>query len=441
MKEKFDFRNRLLIIILMALNIIFLTADKNIISAVLIQVENEFNVTTADLGLMSFLFTIVGAAVSLIWGYFTDKVDRKKLFAYSICAAEIPCALTYFAPNFTVFFILRILTGIGVGAAFPIVFSLLGDIFDKKGRTLAAAILTTCWGIGGLLGVMVAGYAIGAGLGWRLPFVMIALPNFILIGLFYFIIPDIPKGASEDALKELIARGLRYPGIIKLKDYIRLAKIKTNLLLFIQGLAGNLPWGALFLLIKFLQTERGFDVNEATTIYGIFGVGAATGGVIGGAIGGKLFGIKPVYQPLLSGISTITGAFITLSILYFVPNDFIVVAITGFFGAAWASITGANIRNMLLSVNRPEDRGPIFSIFNLTDSVGFGIGEYIAGTLAVMIGITHALGVSFAFWIPCGTIILIAAIFFGRDVANLDNQMQEVALKMKLSSESVAENL
>jgi len=431
MKKQLSFKMRILIIILMSVNIIFLTADKNIISAVLIEVEKEFGVDSSDIGFMSFLFTMIGAVVSIVWGYYTDKVDRKKLFALSVFAAEIPCTLTYFAPNFTVFFILRILTGIGVGAAFPIVFSMLGDIFDKKGRTIAAAILTTCWGIGGLLGVMVAGYSLGAGLGWRLPFVLIAAPNFLLIVLFYYIIPEIPKGASEEALKELIQQGLRYPGIIKIKDYIRLAKIKTNLLLFVQGLAGNLPWGALFLLIKFLQTERRFDVNTATTIYGIFGIGAATGGIIGGAIGGKLFMIKPSFQPLFSGISTITGAFVTLSILYLVPNDFIIVAITGFFGAAWASITGANIRNMLLSVNRPEDRGPIFSIFNLTDSVGFGIGEFIAGSLSVTIGITHALGISFGCWIPCGIIIIIAALYFGSDVAKLDASMQEMAEVMK----------
>ncbi len=434
MKEQLNTASRFAIILLMAINIIFLTADKNIIGAVLIQVEKEFGVDTADIGLMSLLFTLIGAAVSIIWGYYTDKVDRKKLFALSVFAAELPCALTYFAPNYPVFFLLRIITGIGVGASFPIVFSLLGDIFDKRGRTLAAAILTTCWGIGGLLGVMVAGYSLAAGLGWRLPFVMIAVPNFIFIAIFYFATPSVPKGASEDALKELIARGLRYPGIIKIKDYIRLAKIKTNLLLFIQGLAGNLPWGAMFLLIKFLQMERGFDVSKATTIYGIFGAGAATGGVIGGLIGGKLFVMRPMYQPLLSGISTITGALFTLSILYFVPNDFIVVALTGFFGAAWASITGANIRNMLLCVNRPEDRGPIFSIFNLTDSVGFGIGEYIAGWMAVSLSLTHALGISFGFWVPCGIIILIAAIFFGGDVENLDKQMQQTAREMESAS-------
>lgn len=424
---------RFVLISIMAFNILFLTADNNIVSAVLPEIEKTFNVNTADIGLMSLFFTIIGGTVSLIWGYFSDKVDRKKLFALSILTAEIPCALTYFAPDYPTFFFLRILTGIGVGAAFPIVFSLIGDMFDKRLRPFAAAILTTCWGLGGLMGAMIAGYAVGAGLGWRLPFVLIAAPNFLFIALFYFLSPEIPKGASEDALKELIARGLRYKGIIRLKDYVRLAKIKTNLLMFIQGLAGNLPWGALFLLMKFLETEKGFDKTTATTIFGILGAGSALGSVLGGAIGGKLFMMKYQYQPLFSGISTITGAFLTISIIYLIPSDFLLVAITGFIGGLWVSFTGANIRSMLISVNRPEDRGPIFSIFNLTDSVGAGVGQWFAGTLAVFIGITHALGISLAFWIPCGIIIIIAALFFPKDVANLDKQMEYEAEKMRTS--------
>jgi len=104
-----------LVITLMALCIIILTADNNIMSAVLTSVEKDFQVDTGDIGLMSFFFSIVGAAVSLFWGYYSDKVNRKMLFAASVLIAEIPCALTYFAPNWTVFFILRILTGIGVG--------------------------------------------------------------------------------------------------------------------------------------------------------------------------------------------------------------------------------------------------------------------------------------------------------------------------------------
>ncbi len=410
-------------IILMAANIIFLNADNNIIGAVLQEIELEFSVDSGQIGLVSFFFSIIGATVSLLWGYVADKANRKRLFAFSILLAEIPCALTAFAPNFRVFFLLRILTGIGVGAAFPIVFSMLGDYFDKKGRILGAAILTTCWGLGGMVGVLVAGYSLGAGAGWRLPFILVAAPNFLLILLFLATTPEPRTGASEEGVGELVEHGYAYPRKLSIKDYAGLVKVKTNIYLFLQGILGNLPWGALFLLIKFLTTEKGFTIGEATTIYAIFGIGAASGGILGGVAGGKLFSLKYAFQPLFAGITTILGSLATLSILFFVPSRLITVSIFGFFAAALVSITGANMRSMLLSINAPEERGAIFSIFNLTDSVGFGIGQFLAGQLAVLLTTGNALGIAIAAWIPCGLILILAARTFPEDVKRLDREM------------------
>lgn len=414
----------------MAANIIFLTADNNIIGAVLQEIELEFGVDSGQVGLVSFFFSIVGAAVSLLWGYVADKVNRKRLFAFSIILAEIPCALTAFAPNFGTFFLLRILTGIGVGAAFPIVFSMLGDYFDKKGRILGAAILTTCWGLGGMVGVLVAGYSLGAGAGWRLPFVLVAAPNFLLIILFLAATPEPRKGASEEGVGELVDSGYAYPRQLGLKDYRGLVKVRTNVLLFLQGIVGNLPWGGLFLLIKFLTTEKGFSIGEATTIYAVFGIGAAAGGILGGVVGGKLFSLRYSFQPLFAGITTILGSLATLSLLYFVPAHLPTVAVFGFLAAALVSITGANMRSMLLSINAPEERGAIFSIFNLTDSVGFGIGQFLAGQLAVILTTGNALGIAIAAWIPCGIILIIAARSFPGDVIRLDKEMVRLSKKM-----------
>ncbi|MCK7472029.1 MAG: hypothetical protein MZU95_15715 [Desulfomicrobium escambiense] len=55
----------------------------------------------------------------------------------------------------------------------------------------------------------------------------------------------------------------------------------------------------------------------------------------------------------------------------------------GFLAAFFAAMAGPNMRTMLLDVNPPEDRGPIFSIFNLTDSLGTGLGRWVAGMLSV----------------------------------------------------------
>lgn len=116
--------------------------------------------------------------------------------------------------------------------------------------------------------------------------------------------------------------------------------------------------------------------------------------------------------------------------LYFAPADLLMVSLLGFFAAALVSITGANMRSMLLSVNAPEDRGAIFSIFNLTDSVGFGIGQFIAGQLAVILTTGNALGISIAAWIPCGILLLLVSRYFPGDVRRLDESMIELSGEM-----------
>ncbi len=416
---------------MMGLNVVFLTADNNILAAVLTSLEKEFHVDSGDIGIISFFFSVVGAAVSLFWGYYIDKVSRKYLFAASVLVAEIPCFLTAYASDFTTFFLLRILTGIGVGAAFPIIFAMVGDLFDKKGRTLAAAVMNICWGIGGVVGVSIAGYTLENGMGWRPAFILVAVPNFFFIPLFLATVREPGKGSMESGVGDLIEQGYAYPRKIHLKDYAKLVRIKTNFYLFLQGLAGNLPWGAMFLLIKFLTEVKGFSTGEATTIYVVFGGGTAAGGLIGGIFGGYLFKKNPNYQPLYASSSTAIGAVLLILLLLYLPPQLVFAVSAGFVGAMFAAMTGANMRNMLLSANAPEDRGAIFSVFNLTDAVGYGVGQFLAGMLAVYIGVTYSLVVSFSFWFICSFFLLIVSRYFADDVKRLDEEMLRLADQMK----------
>jgi len=89
--------------------------------------------------------------VSLLWGYFSDKASRKLLFLLAVVIGELPCALTAFAPSYAIFFGLRILSGIGLGAAFPLVFAIIGDIFDEKSRPFATGVVSVAIAIGNIV--------------------------------------------------------------------------------------------------------------------------------------------------------------------------------------------------------------------------------------------------------------------------------------------------
>jgi predicted MFS family arabinose efflux permease len=409
-----------------------LNADQNLINSTLGMIEAEFRVNDADIGLMSGLFTFVGAAISLIVGYLSDKSSRKKLFVSSVLISEIPCLLTAFSQNYGQFFAFRILTGIGVGASFPVIFSMLGDLYQEKERAAAVAWMTTVMGIGQILGQVVSGY-LGPVVGWRLPFVIVSVPTLLCLILFQLSVKEPKRGAAEDGVDSLVDAGYLYPRTIKASDYLRLFKNRTNLLLFIQGILGTVPWGAIPLfIVKFLNENKDLSIEAATTAFLLFGVGVTVGTILGGLAGGRLFKKNPALLPQFCAATTVLGAGLVIYMFTALPRgEILLTLLLGFSAAFFVSMTGPNMRTMLLDTNVPENRGAIFSIFNLTDSVGTGIGKYFAGLLSVSVGLGAAITTSAAFWFPCAIILWAASFFFRRDINALHDAMGKIASDMK----------
>jgi predicted MFS family arabinose efflux permease len=424
--------NRTLALVLMIIIVGFLNADQNVMNSTLVLIEKEFQVNDAAIGLMSGLFTILGAAISIIWGYLTDKKNRKLLFVYSILLGQIPCLLTAFVQNYPQFFVLRILTGIGVGVSFPTIFSLIGDMYGEKERASAVTWMVTVIGLGQIIGQMLGGY-LGPALGWRFPFIVSAVPGLVALPFFYFFVSEPQRGATEESLKELFDSGAVYSRTMKLSDYGNLVKVPTNVYLFVQGIVGTIPWGAIPLfLVKFLNEARGFTIEEATTVFLFFGIGTTLGTILGGLWGGALFKRKASWLPLLCSITTFVGAGVAVLIFILPLGRNLPVTITlGLLASFIASITNPNVKTMLLDVNVPENRGSIFSIFNLTDSVGTGFGKFIGGILSVAVGTGAALGISAVTWVPCAVLLLVIVGLFSADIARMQEKLQAAAGQMR----------
>ena len=114
----------------------FLFADQNLIGPNLTLIAEDFGLSEKKDqyigGLIPLVFWLFGGTVTLFVGYFTDLTSRKNLFVSVILIGEIPCLLTGFASNYFEFFLMRALTGIGIGGIIPLTYSLLGDFYDSK---------------------------------------------------------------------------------------------------------------------------------------------------------------------------------------------------------------------------------------------------------------------------------------------------------------------
>ncbi len=301
-------------------------------------------------------------------------------------------------------------------------------MYGEKERATAVTWMVTVIGLGQIIGQALGGY-LGPGLGWRFPFIVSAVPGLVVLPFFYFFVSEPQRGATEESLKELFDSGAVYSRTMKLSDYGNLVKVPTNVYLFVQGIVGTIPWGAIPLfLVKFLNENRGFTIGEATTVFMFFGLGTVLGTILGGLWGGALFKRKASWLPLLCSITTFAGAVVAV-LIFILPlgRNLPVTIALGLLASFIATITNPNVKTMLLDVNVPENRGSIFSIFNLTDSVGTGFGKFIGGILSVALGTGAAMGISALMWVPCAVLLLLLASVFTLDITRMRERLHAAA--------------
>ena len=170
-------------ITLYSLSIIALYADQNIMAPNLSAIANEFGFSDEERdtklgGDIALAFFALGAISSLAIGFLTDVIDgknRSKLFALMIILGEGSCLAVYFVQTFNELFICRALTGLSVGAAPPLIYSVVGDMYPSDERNSIAGIISVGQGVGIGVGQVLSGFL--GRYGWRIPFLAIAIPS------------------------------------------------------------------------------------------------------------------------------------------------------------------------------------------------------------------------------------------------------------------------
>ena len=339
---------------------------------------------------------------------------------------EIPCFLTGFAQSYEQLLWLRVLTGVGIGGAFPLIYSLLGDYFPPRLRAAAAACIGLAMGVGIAYGQGLAGW-LGPTHGWRLPFLIVAAPNFLLAPLFLATIREPARGRTE----AIVAADHGYGARITWAAYQQLFRIRTNLLVFVQGLFGTVPWGVFFVYLNdFLAQDKGYSVQTATTI--VIGIGGASilGGFTGGMLGNRLYNRHPRYLPLLCAVTTFAAVIPTAALIQFPAQlgatdpSILPLLLTGAAAGFTAAMTAPNIRAVLLNVNAPETRGSIFALYNLFDDLGRGLGPFFIGLLIASLGRVGAFHVANLLWVVCGVLLVLMSRSFPRDELALAKRLR-----------------
>ena len=143
--------NRFIVIVatIVALGGLLMGFDASVISGVNKFVQIDFNLTDLELGFSVSSLTIVAALAMMVAGPLSDKYGRKTLLRICAVIFFISAIGSALAPNFTLFLILRMLGGIGVGASLILAPMYIAEIAppDQRGKLVSFNQLNIVLGI------------------------------------------------------------------------------------------------------------------------------------------------------------------------------------------------------------------------------------------------------------------------------------------------------
>jgi SHS family lactate transporter-like MFS transporter len=243
--------------------------DFFIVTFVLVPISHEFGRSIPEVAFAITLTLMMRPLGAFIFGFLGDKFGRRLPLMIDIIFYSVMELLTVFAPNFTVFLILRALFGIGMGGEWGLGASLAMESLPSEARGLFSGILQQGYAFGNLLAALVY-WIVFPWFGWRGLFVAGALPALLVIYIRARV-PESPvwqrnRGRQEPRMKMSIF--VRQHGAM----FIYAALLMTAFNYMSHGTQDLYP--------TYLEKQRGFGVSAKSIITIVYATGAICGGTV-----------------------------------------------------------------------------------------------------------------------------------------------------------------
>ncbi|WP_071396562.1 MFS transporter [Bacillus tuaregi] len=325
-----------------------------IVGGILDIVSDGLGVSVSKAGELITIYSLVFALASPVLLTVTAKVERKKLFLWTLLIFFGGNLLAYFSPNFLILFITRIISAATGSLLVVLAITISSSIV--RGEYRARAIGVIMMGVSGSLVIGVPiGLVIGQHFGWRSPFLFIAILSLVsMLGIMLFFDKMEPKPVIS---------------LRKQLETLKRPKILTAQLTSLLFLTGHLTLYAY--LTPFLQTALNLNATWVSIFYFIFGVAAVIGGGFGGFMADKwgseksILGIISVFCLVLFILPKVTFSTILFVIIMMIWSML-----------SWA-ITPAQ-QNYLIETT-PETADIQQSLNNTASHLGIAAGSVIGG--------------------------------------------------------------
>ena len=248
---------------------------------------------------------------AFIFGLLGDRFGRRLPLMADIIFYSLMELLTAFAPNFTVFYILRALYGIGMGGEWGLGASLAMESLPAETRGLFSGILQQGYFFGYLLAA-IAYWIIFPFFGWRGLFVAGACPA-LLVVYIRARVPESPVWLRQRSTINFWSN----LGVILKQHWLLFVYVVLLMTAF-----NAMSHGTQDMYQTFLGEQRRLGITQKSTIGIIYAVGAICGGTIVGHLSQKFGRRRSIIFAAICGITLIPVWVFSPGLLMLVAGGF-----------------------------------------------------------------------------------------------------------------------
>lgn len=234
------------------MNVMFLSFSLSSIIA-------DLNLSGSEAGWIGTITNLGMLLGGLLFGVLADRHNKFNVFKFTVFIYSLATGLIYFADNVYILYLLRFISGIGVGGEYGVAISIMAGIvpLEKMGR------ISSLNGIVGQIGSISAAVLaafIAPSLGWRGLFLFGFLPIGMVLWTHFFIDEETitERGAEANSKIEQ-----NKPKIKELFETPELSRLTLSLMMMatvqIAGYFGMMNW-----LPTMMQTQLGISVSDSS---------------------------------------------------------------------------------------------------------------------------------------------------------------------------------
>src|SRR5271166_3676602 len=341
---------RFALLLLTALNF-FNYVDRNVLFAVQPLIQHEFKIDDAQIGFLTSAFFVCYMVAAPLIAPLADRYPRKWIMAAGAVVWSLATLLSAVTHTYDELLLRHLVVGIGEATFVVISPAFLSDLFPETIRGRVMGFFYLSLPVGSAVGYVMGG-VMGHHFGWRMPFLVGAIPGLVLaLGMFFVREPE--RGAN-DHLPNSVERGT------------------------ILGLLRNKAYWTVSLGMAMMT----FAVGGMTVIAGT----VAT--LFGGWLGDRLLRRTPAAYQLVSAVGmllsipAVVGAiYLTGSAMYaaILIGEFLILLNTAPLNAALVNSVAAPIRATAVAVN-------LFTIHLLGDAFSPTLIGYISDRTNLQMG-------------------------------------------------------